>query len=318
LEAIKRILPRVDLLGLLEQGFIAYSRGEVVVPPPGELLFHQPPGDMHIKFGYIKGDEEYVVKIASGFYENQALGLPSSLGLMLLFCSRTGILKAILLDEGHLTNVRTAAAGAVVARHLAPPEPDCIGIVGAGTQGKLQLLHLFSVVSVEKVLVCTPDEAEIAGYRAFFEATEKQLDLRFTQDPEEIARNCNLIVTTTPSNKPLLTSSAIQPGTHITAVGSDTPEKIELDPSVLAEADLVVVDSLAQSRNRGEVFQAVRAEAIDRDKPRELGNVIVNKRLGRQSEHQITIADLTGVAVQDIQIAKAVYQGLDNQDRVVK
>lgn len=311
-EEIERILPRVDLLDIMEQGFVAYSRGEVTVPPPGELLFDDPPGDVHIKYGYIHGDDFYVIKIASGFYRNPELGLPSSQGLMLLFSRRTGELVTVLLDEGLLTDVRTAAAGAVVAKHLAPKVVDCIGIVGAGTQAKLQLLHLLPVTQATQALIWARNEAAFVGYREFFATVEGHPELRFTQDIRDITHSCNLIVTTTPSTVPLLKAVEIKPGTHITAVGSDTPDKIELEPEVLARADVVVVDSLAQSKSRGEVFRAVQAGAIGRDNVLELGNILVGRQLGRRNDDQITIADLTGVAVQDIQIAKAVYREREN------
>ena len=311
-EEIERILPRVDLLDIMEQGFVAYSRGEVTVPPPGELLFDDPPGDVHIKYGYIHDDDFYVIKIASGFYRNPELGLPSSQGLMLLFSRRTGELVAVLLDEGLLTDVRTAAAGAVVARHLAPKVVDCIGIVGAGTQAKLQLLHLLPVTQATQALIWARNEAAFVGYREFFATVEGHPELRFTQDIRDITHSCNLIVTTTPSTVPLLKAVEIKPGTHITAVGSDTPDKIELEPEVLERADVVVVDSLAQSESRGEVFRAVQAGAIGRDNVLELGNILAGRQLGRRNDDQITIADLTGVAVQDIQIAKAVYRERGN------
>ena len=310
-DEIDAVLPRLDLIGLMEAGFVAYSRGEVTVPPPGELLFEDPPGDVHIKYGYVHDDDVYVIKVASGFYENPDRGLPSSQGLMLLFDRRTGAPLAILLDGGHLTDVRTAAAGAVVAKHLAPKEVDCVGIVGAGIQASLQLLHLLPAIGAKRALVWARSDAARNRYRAFFADVTNAPKLGFTHDPRDVARQCRLIVTATPSREPLLQVADIRPGTHITAVGSDTPEKVELEPELLARADIVVVDSLAQSEHRGEVHRAVRAGAVPRDRVVELGDVIANPRLGRQSNDQITIADLTGVAVQDIQIAKAVYRGIE-------
>jgi len=307
-EEIERILPHVNLLDIMEEGFVAYSRGEVTVPPPGELLFGNPPGDVHIKYGYIHDDDYYVIKVASGFYRNPALGLPSSQGLMLLFEQRTGRLVAVLLDEGRLTDVRTAAAGAVVAKHLAPRAVDCIGIVGAGTQARLQLLHLLPLTAATRALVWSRDKSEFPAYREFFSTAAKHVELRFTTDTREIPRDCNLIVTATPAKTPLLKADDIRQGTHITAVGSDTPEKTELEPEILARADVVVADSLAQSESRGEIFRAVQAGAISRRHLVELGRVIEDPSIGRQNDEQITVADLTGVAVQDIQIAKAVYQ----------
>ncbi len=107
LKEIKRLLQGTDLIPLIAEGFAAYSAGRAVIPPVGELLFDQ--GDVHIKYGYIKDDEFYVIKIASGFYNNAQYGLPSSNGLMLLFRQATGELAGILHDEGYLTNIRTAA-----------------------------------------------------------------------------------------------------------------------------------------------------------------------------------------------------------------
>jgi ornithine cyclodeaminase/alanine dehydrogenase-like protein (mu-crystallin family) len=305
---IERILPRVDLVNIMEQGFAAYSRGEVTVPPPGELLFDDPPGDVHIKYGYIHDDDYYVIKVASGFYRNPDVGLPSSQGLMLLFSRHTGVLTAILLDEGRLTDVRTAAAGAVVAKHLAPNNIECIGIIGAGIQARLQLLHLLQVVKAKKALVWAPDKAEFADYKAYFAKADVDIEIEFTQELRDIPRTCKLIVTTTPSKIPLLKSVDIRPGTHVTAIGSDTPEKTEIEAAILARADILVVDSLAQSKSRGEVFRAVQSGTIDRSGVIELGLVVTDPQLGRQNDEQLTLADLTGVAVQDIQIAKAVYQ----------
>jgi len=308
IEQIREVLPRVDLVEIIEEGFAAYSRGEVVVPPVGELLFEDPPGETHIKYGYIKGDDYYVIKVASGFYGNPKIGLPSGEGLMLLFSQKTGLLMAVLLDGGYLTDVRTAAAGAVAAKHLAPTAVQRIGIIGAGTQGRLQLDYLRQVTNCRRALVWVPDASETEPFLNFFEGSD--LKIETTDSIEAIPRTCNLIVTATPSTAPLLEASQIRSGTHITAVGSDTAAKIELEPGILAMADAVVADSLPQSESRGEVFRAVESGAIDGDGVVELGNVVMKRARGRKSDSEITVCDLTGVAVQDYQIAKAIYESL--------
>lgn len=305
LEIIRRAVPRLDLVSLMEEGFVAYSEGRVVVPPVGELIFEDPPGETHIKYGYIRGGEHYVVKIASGFYDNPKLGLPSSYGLMLLFSQQTGVLEAVLLDEGYLTNVRTAAAGAVAAKHLAPHEVRRIGILGAGTQAKLQLEHLTRVVTCRQALVWVPEPSETDSYLKHFAGSDLEIDI--ADSPEYVAASCNLIVTTTPSKTPLLRATSVRAGTHITAVGADTPEKIELEPQVLSGADVVVADSLSQSKSRGEIFRATEAGALKRGKIVELGAVISGGAAGRSDDRQITVCDLTGVAVQDLMIAQAVW-----------
>jgi len=310
LDRIKEALQRMDPIRAIEEGFVAYSQGKVVVPPVGEMIFQKPPGDVHIKYGYILGDDYYVIKIASGFYENAKLGLPSNHGLMLLFKRQTGELSSILLDEGFLTDVRTAAAGAVAAKYLAPKNVRKIGILGAGVQGKIQLTFLKSVVACSDVMVWGINQKELDAYQEAMEPFGYAIQT--TRNASEVASNCNLIVTATPSQKPLLLADDIQRGTHITAVGSDTPEKNELDPKILQRADIVVADSVQQCLSRGEIFQAIRAGILKKERVRELGKVISQKKLQRISENQITVADLTGVAVQDIQISKAVYEALSS------
>ena len=197
-----------------------------------------------------------MIKIASGFYENAQLGLPSSNGLMLLFNQQTGALVTVLLDEGMLTDTRTAVAGAIAAKYLAPNRVERIGIVGAGIQGRLQLRYLSNVTPCRDVLVWGLGESELDAY--VNDMTPEGYQVETTMDPRQILRSCNLVVTATPSTEPLLMGEDLQAGTHITAVGSDTPHKQELDSRILARADLVVADSIAQCLVRGEIHQAIK------------------------------------------------------------
>ncbi len=164
-EQIERALEGVDVTGAIEEGFVAYSRGKVVVPPVGELILEDPPGDVHIKYGLIKKDDYFVIKVASGFYDAIELGQPPD-GLMLVFSQKTSRLVCILLDECHLTNVRTAAAGAVVAKYLAPKKVERIGVFGAGTQGKMQVEALLPFVDCRDVVVWGRNDEELEAYRA--------------------------------------------------------------------------------------------------------------------------------------------------------
>jgi len=306
LEQINNILPSLELLPSIEAGFVAYSQKRAVVPPVGELLLDK--GEVHIKYGYIEGETYYVIKVASGFYDNPALGLPSGNGLMLLFRQETGELASALLDEGVLTDTRTAIAGAIAAKYLAPPQVDRIGMVGTGVQARLQLSHLSGVVDCRRVLVWGRGESQLSAYRSDVEA--KGFEVETTEDAADILKSCNLVVTTTPSTEPLLDAAELRPGTHITAVGSDTPFKQELNPEILERADMVVADSIPQCMVRGEIFKAFEAGLITRGDLVELGDVISGTAAGRTSDGQITVADLTGVAVQDIKIAEAVYEAV--------
>lgn len=307
---IKEALKTFDPVQAIEEGFVAFSEGQVVVPPVGELILEKPAGEAHIKYGYVKGGGFFVIKVATGFYGNIALGLPTTSGLMLMFKQDTGELAAILLDEGYLTNVRTACAGAVAAKHLAPKDVSCIGVFGAGIQGRMQLRFLKPFTSCRKTMVWGINEDECRDYKKDMEAVGFHVDVCL--EPDQIAAKCNLIVTATPSKEALISAGHIRPGTHITAMGSDTPEKNELDPQILANAGAVVADSLEQCRLRGEIFRALSAGAIKEGKAVELGNVISGKSPGRTSPEQVTVADLTGVAVQDINISEGVYRALTN------
>jgi ornithine cyclodeaminase len=306
LDQIKTILSDIDLIPDIEEGFRRYSAGQAVVPPVGELLLDK--GEVHIKYGYLRGDGYYVIKIASGFYDNPKLGLSSSDGMMLVFSQDTGQPAAILLDEGYLTNIRTAVAGSIAAKYLAPKRVERIGIVGAGIQGRLQLRYLSNVTPCRDVLVWGLGESELDAY--VNDMTPEGYRIETTMEQARILRSCNLVVTATPSTEPLLMVEDLQPGTHITAVGSDTPHKQELDSRILARADMVVADSIAQCLVRGEIHQAIKAGLVSEKQLVELGYVISGEAPSRSDEAQITITDLTGVAVQDIAIAMAVLKPL--------
>jgi ornithine cyclodeaminase len=196
----------------------------------------------------------------------------------------------------------------VAAKYCAPRKVERIGIVGAGVQARLQLEWLTRVSACRDVLVWGPLAEELENYEREMES--RGFSVETTLDAAAILRTCNLVVTATPSKKPLLSAADLRPGTHITAVGSDTPDKQELDPEILAKADVIVADSLSQCRLRGEIHKTLEAGRIREDRCVELGAIISGREKGRTSESQITVVDLTGVAVQDIKIATVVYRAL--------
>jgi len=216
----------------------------------------------------------------------------------------------VLHDECWLTDMRTAAAGGVAARHLAPRNVSCIGIIGTGGQARMQLEFLKDIVDCQHCLVWGRDagkvEKMIGDLRPNATSRDWGLDIKAATDINELVSTCNLIVTTTSAREALISADQVQPGTHITAMGSDDHGKQELAAELLGKADLVVADSISQCVDHGECFHAVGNKMIEEDSILELGNVIKNPELGRSSEDQITVADLTGVAIQDIQIAKMV------------
>ena len=303
-EDIARVLPRLDLVPAIKAGFVAYSQGRARVPPPGELLLRQ--GEAHIKSAFIEGDDSFVLKVATGFYGNPDLGLPSSGGLFVLFDADHGRPLAVLLDEGRLTDIRTAIAGAIAAEYLAPPAVTAIGVIGTGIQAELQVRALESVTPCRRVIAYGRTPGRAAAYRDALKAQGFEVEL--AASPADVAARANLLITATPSETTLLAASDIRPGTHITAVGADLPRKNELDPGLLEKADLVVVDSLAQCRDRGELHHAMAR--LEGQYIPEIGAVIAGAARGRQRADEITVADLTGLGVQDVKIAQAVFSAL--------
>ena len=313
-KTIKNILEQLDLVPMIEEGFIAYSKGKSIVPPVGELTFDQPPGDVHIKYGYIIGKTYYVIKIASGFWENEKYGIPNGQGMMLIFEQKTGKPRAILLDDAMLTDIRTAIAGQICAQRLSNNIRK-IGIIGTGLQARLQVEYLSKITDCKDVLVWGRNTKKMNLYKD--DMKKLGFKVTFGESAKSIASECNLIITATASNEPLLNKNDILIGTHITGMGSDTPGKRELGPGIIKSADIVVADSIDQCQERGEIAYALKDGDISNQQIVELGDILSGKRLGRQDEKQITVADLTGVAVQDIQIATAVFKTfLENKNEI--
>jgi len=308
LDEIKSQIDVPKMIQAIEDGFVLYSEDKVVVPPVGFLNFKEPPGDVHIKYGYVKDDDVYVLKVASGFYDNEKMGVPFADGVILVFSQKTGHLKLVLHDECWLTDMRTAAAGAVAARHLAPRDVNCIGIIGTGGQARLQLKLLKDIVDCQKCVVWGRDagkvEKMIADLKRDATIQEWGIEIEAVSSVDALAAKSNLIVTTTSAREAILLADQVSAGTHITAMGSDDHGKQELDAALLGKADLVVADSISQCVDHGECFHAVKAGSIAEESILELGNVIKDPALGRSDDMQITVADLTGIAIQDIQIAK--------------
>jgi ornithine cyclodeaminase len=302
-EIEKAVVPQ-EVIAALERGFVAYSRGEVATPPVGYLRFDDPPGDLHIKYGHRRGDDTFVIKIASGFYDNPRLGLGTGNGMMIVLSARTGAPIATLLDEACLTDLRTAAAGAVAAKYLAPRAIEAIGIIGGGVQARLQLDLLRHVTPCRRALIWARNPDQAKAYRV------EGFEVEPVRSVADLARRCNLIVTTTAARAALLQAADVRPGTHITAVGADAPGKQELEAELFRKAQVRVVDSRSQCFDHGDAVHALQAGVVQEKDFVELGEVIANPALGRTREEQISLVDLTGLAIQDIEIAKLACQAL--------
>ena len=289
----------------IEDAYRATSRGEVNLPPVGHITF---PGeaDCHIKYGHLKGAPTFVIKVATGFPENSAKGLSSGNGIVLVLSAETGQTEAILHDEMVLTDIRTGLGGAIASRTLARSDSQRALVVGTGVQARRQ-------IEAHAALFPSDLSFQVWG-RNTKQAQQTAKDMKdianvsLADDLPETVAKADIIITATGSTLPILKSEWVRPGTHITAVGADAPGKQELEVELIARADLLVADLIAQCLDHGDTSHAFKADLISRSGLQELGAILDNPGAGRQKETDVTIADLTGIAAQDIAIANAVLQ----------
>jgi ornithine cyclodeaminase len=294
-------------VAIVEDGFKALATGGVVMPPILSMAIPEKHGEVDVKTAYVPGLDSFAIKVSPGFFDNPKRGLPSLSGLMMLFDSETGIVRAVLLDNGFLTDIRTAAAGAVAAKYLAPRSVRVAGVIGAGLQAELQVKALKLVRDFVELVVWARDREKAESYAARMRSALGK-KVRVASGPEDVVRAAHFVVTSTPARAPLIEAGWLHPGLHVTAMGSDAPEKNELDPKILIEADRFVCDRASQSLKVGEMRAAVDAGKISSGhQPDELGEIVAGLKPGRQSEQEVTVCDLTGTGVQDTAIATHAF-----------
>lgn len=303
---IEALVDLDDALHAVEAAYIASSEGRATIPPVGYLAFPEKDGDCHIKYGHISGDPTFVVKIASGFYCNPSIGLPTSNGVMLVLSAETGILEAILLDEGFLTDLRTGLGGAIATRALCRPDARRVAIIGTGTQARWQIQCLRHAMRYTPLTFGIWGRSEIKARTIAGDLADEGFEIEAVDNLERLCRNADIIITTTPAREPVIRDAWISRGTHITAIGADAPGKQELDTALVVRADRRIGDRLEQSLDHGEFSAAFKSGLIAGENCIELGAVLGGKAIGRTNSDDITIADLTGIAVQDIAIAGSI------------
>ena len=309
---IRRLLDPATCLAAVEAAFAAYATGGASLPAVINLDVPEGRGEVHVKAGYLRGGSNYAVKIASGFSGNPGRDLPQNDGMVLVFDAETGLPAALLLDRGFITEQRTGAAGAVAAKHLARADAARVAVLGCGNQARYQVEALALVRRLAEVRVWGRDPGKA---RLCVEDLRK-LDVlpsgcrvSAAGSVAEAVEGADLVVTVTSSRAPLLRAAWLSAGVHVTAVGSDSPEKQELHPDVLARADLIVADSRAQCLRLGEIHHAVASGAItEAGVHAELGEIVAGKKPGRPSPAALTVCDLTGVGVQDVAAAAVVLE----------
>lgn len=318
-EAELRAAVGLDLttIDVIEQAFAALAKGGVVMPPILSMDLHAANGEVDVKTAYIPGFDGFAIKVSPGFFDNPKLGLPSLNGLMILFSAKTGLVEALFLDNGYLTDIRTAAAGAVAARHLAPAHVETAGVIGTGVQARLQMQAAHLVRPFARVLVhgrdmdkaraCAADLARALGIRA-----------EAIADPAALVAESELVVTTTPARTPVLKADWLHPGLHITAMGSDQTGKNEIEPAALMAADAYICDRVSQCEVSGELEAALSSGIWTKGTPAELGEIITGAKPGRTAPDAITICDLTGTGVQDTAIATHVRARFGSTGTIIR
>ena len=317
-EEVKSVMDMHSDMQVVERAFRQHGLGKVQMPPKSYLYYTAYNGDLRTMPAYLEKEDITGVKIVNVHPGNPALGLPTVMALIVLISPQTGAPIAIM-DGTYLTDIRTGAAGGIAVKYLARKDSKVIGMVGAGNQARTQLEALSEVFEPELVKVTSRTKESCE--RFIREAADIiSCEIRYEETIENVC-DCDILVTTTPTRKPIVKAQWIKEGTHINAIGADAVGKEELDPELIIRSK-IVVDDIVQALHSGEVNVPLSKHYIsENDIHAQLGEVIVGLKPGRTSEEEITIFDSTGLAIQDVASAHLVYQralskGLGRQVRM--
>ncbi len=309
---IRTALDMRSLIDAVERALGAYSTGRAELPNVIHLDVPEAEGEVHVKAGYLHGGAHWALKVSSGFY---GLDPPAFDGLVVVFDASDGAPAAFMLDNGFVTDARTGAAGGVAAKHLAPERVERVAVIGTGIQARQQLDALSCVRSFQEVRVWGRNSDHARG--CVEELRERPglpggCAFGVADSVSDAVDGADVVITCTASREPLVEAEWLRAGAHVTAIGSDGVGKQELEPEVLARADLVVVDSRDQCARLGELQHAL-AEV---GRAVELGEICAGLSPGRTSPGQLTICDLTGLGVQDVAAASLVLERAGPAERI--
>jgi len=299
----------------VRSGFVASAQGRVTLPDPMQILFHRLPnelvGDCHVKAAQATGLPYFVIKIATGFYENPARNLAVNNGLSLVLSSETGRSLALLQDDGWLTQIRTAAAGALAAG-LKPVTSDaCLGILGTGTQAMLQAQMISRHLKLRDIYVY--GRSPIKAQALVSQLNAEGLCANQVSSVRELCHACSTVVSTTPSSEPVIELADLPEKLHIIAVGADSPGKVEIAPEVFSRVGAIATDSHAQCLAHGDFGSAVRAGTIGENDDYSFPTLLDDEQARAVfADNDVTVVDLTGLGVQDLAMATLVMQAIGN------
>jgi ornithine cyclodeaminase len=311
IDEIRQVISIGEVKEAVRNALIAHGDGAIVCPPPGQLLFDRPRGDCHIKYASKQDGDAFVVKVATGFYENPSLGLPVNNGMVLLFSAKTGGLIAIFHDEGWLTSWRTAAAGSLAALAGCPSTVKRLGIIGTGHQAELQAAWASGALGGVGVTIWGRSADRATQLALSLQEQGMQADTSSTV--EQLLHRCNVVISCTSSASPLVLAEHVQEGTHIVSIGADSSGKAELEPALFTRASAIATDDHDHCLENGDFGKAVRAGFVAVDADIHVGKVLDGTSRLRSSDSDITIATLIGVAAQDLAIATLVWKGIGQE-----
>ena len=303
---VEQLLAIEECISAVEQAFKLFASGEA--PAPGVLGIHAQDGGFHIKAGILNLSKNYfVAKINANFpANNKKFGLPTIQGVIAVCDAENGRLLA-LMDSIEITIIRTGAATAVAAKWLAKETARVATICGSGNQGKISLRAVMKVRQLEKIFVFDIDETKAQEFGRDL-SKELGISIQPVNELKEVVRQSDICITCTPSKKYFLLREYISPGTFIAAVGADSEDKQELEPSLLVAGKLIT-DITAQAATIGELHHGIRQGLMTVDSIHaELGQIITGQKAGRESDEEIIIFDSTGTALQDVAAAAIVYE----------
>ncbi|MHA2025814.1 MAG: ornithine cyclodeaminase family protein [Candidatus Thorarchaeota archaeon] len=299
---VKECLSMKDAIEAVKTAYTAFANGRVQMPGVQHLDVHKHKGEVDVKSGFVEDFGLIGTKIATGFYENLKKGYPPGIAVIVLLDLETSMPLAIM-DGTYITAYRTGAAGAVAAQVLARKNSETVGILGAGTQGRMQLLALQEIFNIKAVKIWDIDRGLAEQYKK-----DIPINVEVVESPDQVVPGSDILVTATPSRKALISANVIHEGLHINAIGADGPGKQELDPEIMIRASKIVVDSLAQCRRIGEIQHALAKGLIEESNIHaEIGEILNGNKTRREDDNEITVFDATGLSAQDIAAAKIVF-----------
>ena len=308
-EDMKKVLSLEEVIDAVESAFRMRGSGHAQMPPKQYLFMKKFNGDLRTMPAYLEENDTVAVKVVNSHPENpKKHGLPTVMATIILVDPRTGAPEAIM-GGTWVTALRTGAAGAIAAKYLANPKPKTVGIVGAGTQARTQLMGLELVFeTIKEVRVWDRTEKASVKYAEEMGIKYNQASIFSVKDIAKAVQGADIIVTATPSRKPLVWAEWVDDGTHINCIGADAPGKQELDPAVLVKSK-IVIDDWSQSCHGGEINVPLAEGIITKeDIWGDICEIVAGLKRGRTSPDEITVFTSTGLAIQDAATANVAYQ----------